>query len=700
MGMSDTDLEQWKTQKTWEESLEHLKEMIPGLYPQWTDYNLHDPGMTLLELAAWLGQIQEYQLRQIGHEHQKGFLKLLGVRPVKQKPGQTYVTVDAGESLFLPAGTRFYADHIPFETREDQKVTEGIFKRFVMREGDVSQVLEGEWLREGRGVSIQPFGRNPRKGNCLEIHLCRPLEPCMNHRLYMEFSHPGGRIPVRVDEAVYDGHGYYRLADIRMEYLGEDGWHGADGPDGWDRADGWQGADGPDGWQRADGPHGRPGDDTYSFVQDGSILFSLGGPMKEENPCLRFLLERTDYIAAPCITRISLAMARVWQQETVPREELPVFTGTGFPDQSFELGDSRVDEDEFCLAAECPVPEYPVPECPVPEYPVQECPAPEFPVPERSVPECPVPGRPHSESPVTGHISRGFCRMREYGWRQREDFHCSGPEDCHYVLEDGVLRFGNGMRGMMPEGLIRVKHMVRTLGDEGNIKSGTINRMDGIAGEDVRLIHEMDVTGGTDRETVEAAMERFCREQEESWDSPRQRAVTLRDYERLVMSAPGLMIEECRAYSLRAGEIILAVKPCSDQRRAVLSKGYEKNIYRFLEEKRMIGTKLRVVPPDYYDVTIVCTVCARVQYRMADRMVEDAVREWVEARGFGQGIPYGQLLGMIDSLPCVQQVSSLGLDSGGRGKRTPRGDLLLPPGGLLCLKRVTCNLMTPMRERT
>ena len=646
-GISDTDLEQWKTQESWEESLEHLKEMIPALYPQWTDYNLHDPGMTLLELAAWLGQIQAYQLRQIGNEHQKGFLKLLGVLPVKQKPGQTYVAVDAGKSLFLPAGTRFYADRIPFETREAQMAAEGMFKRFVMLEGDSSQVLEGEWLREGRGVSIQPFGQSPQAGNCLEIHLCRPLEPGVNHRLYMEFSRPGGRMPVQVDEKAYDGHGYWRLADIRMEYLGANGWNRVGGPDGL--------------------PDQLPGDDTYSFIQDGSILFSLDGPMKEDDSCLRFFLERTDYIEAPCITRISLAMARVWQQETVHREELPVFTGTGFPDQSFELGEVRMDEDEFCLMAECPVMEY-----------------------------------QNSQCPVTGDTSPGFCRMQEYEWQRRADFHCSGPEDHHYVLENGVLRFGNGIKGMAPEGIIRVTRMVRTLGDEGNIKSGTINRMDVISGEDVRLVHEMDVTGGTGRETAEAAMERFLREQEENWDSPKQRAVTLQDYERLVMTAPGLMIEECRAYSLREGdrEIILAVKPCSGQKRAVLSKGYEKNIYRFLEEKRMIGTKLRIVSPDYYDVSIVCTVCARVQYRMADRMVEDAVREWVEARGFGQGILYGQLLGMIDSLPCVQQVSSLWLDSGSRGKRTPRGDLQLPPGGLLCLKKVTCNLMTPMRERT
>lgn len=639
------DLEQWRTQKTWEESLEQLKAMIPGLYPQWTDYNLHDPGITLMELAAWLGQIQMYQLRQIGREHRRGFLKLLGIRPVKPKPGMAYVTVDAGGALFLPAGTRFYAAHIPFETRQSQMVTEGIFKCFVMLEGDERQVLEGEWLREGRGVSVLPFGHNPQIGNILEIHLTQPLEPGVNHRLYLEFSGFDGRQPVPVDEEKYDGHGYYPLADIRMEYLGRDGWREAAGPA--ERTSGE-----PAGGTAQKGPVPcRPYDDTFGFVQDGSIMFSLDTDMEEEDPCVRFRLERTDYIAAPCITRISLAMVKVWQQETVKAEELPVFNGTGFPDQCYDLGEEWMDEDEFRLKAECPV----------------------------------------------------HGGMEEVCWQQAEDFCCSEPEDRHFMLEDGMLCFGSGMRGMMPEGVIRAEHMVRTLGDQGNIKSGTINRIESFSGlpEDTKVVNEMDVTGGTGRETEEEALARFRREQEADWETPSGRAVTFRDYERLVKQAPGLMIEDCRAYSQRPEdkEIILVVKPWAERKKAVLSRGYEKNIYRFLEEKRMIGTKLRVVSPDYYDVTIVCMVYARVQYRMAAQMVEEAVREWIEGRKFGQGIPYGQLMGMIDSLPCVQQISSLWLDSAGRGKRTPRGDLLLPPGGLLCLKKVTCNLMRPMRER-
>lgn len=661
--------EQRDSPETWRESLEELKEMIPGDCPRWTDYNLHDPGITLAELAAWLGQIKQYQLRQIGSEHKKAFLKLLGIRPHRPRPGHAFVTVGTASSFLIPAGTRFYADHIPFETREDQMVSEGIFKGFVMEDAAakgsvqdriVSRVLEGDWLREGKGISIQPFGPDSKVGSSLEVRLEKPLGPGVNHGLYIEFAGHGGRKPLPVEEAAYDGHGFYPLGEIKMEYLSGEGWRLLGKPIG-----GGSGLFGP-------------ADRTHGFIQDGSIRFSLDQPMREGRYCLRFTLMRSDYVTSPCITRISLAMVGVWQQETVEEGKLPVFTGTGFPDQSFSLEGGCSDGGflkKGILEGGATEEAYPA--------------------------QCGFSLEVQSVRPDWGQGTDEGCAMEP--WMRVEDFHGSGPEDRHYCLDNGNLIFGNGIYGMAPEGLIRVRKMVLTLGSDGNIKSGTINRMDPVPGqpEQVALSHEMDVTGGTAGESPEEALSRCRLDQEESWKKPGKRAVTFRDYEQLVLSAPGLMIQSCRAYSQRPEqkEITLAARPWSDHGKAVMSPGYEKNLYRFLEEKRMVGTRLRLVSPDYLDITIVCMVCARVQYRMADRMVEEAVREWVEARELGQGILYGELLGLIDSLPCVQKAESLWLDSGSRGKRTPRGDILLPAHGLLNLKKVSCNLMTPMRER-
>lgn len=651
------DMESWKKIKTWKEEVEELKEMIPQICPQWTDYNIHDPGITLIELFAWLQQTQMYHIRQIGREHRREYLQLLGVKPIKLAPACTFVTVKASKSLFLPSGTRFYAGAIPFESKEPQMVTEGAFLGFLTGGGEQASILEGDWLREGRDVCIFPFGRKPKAGAFMEIRLDRPLKEGVCHRLYMEFAGESGRERASVDEKAFDGHGFYPLAEIRIEYSGVNGW-------------------------RPVSEGGRDG--TFGFLQNGSIRFSLDVPMKEGDYRLRFTLVRCDYCIPPCITRISLAMIKIWQQERVREKELPVFQGTGFPNQFFELEEEGVIDKELRLDVE-------MPEEQRLGFKVSEA----------------------LEEETESAVLRGE-RESPYAWTQVEDFHCSGPEDRHYRLERNGILFGDGIHGMAPEGRVRITRLVRCLGDKGNIKSGTISKLElpeenGSDPEgdlehilkNIVITHEMDVTGGRDGETEEEALVRFKTEQQKVWTVPRHRAVTLSDYEQLVLRTPGLMIEACKAYNAgpQSREVILAVKPCSRQEKPVLTQGYERNLYRFLEEKRMIGTKLLVVSPDYFEVSVVCTVCAKVQYRMAARTVEEEIRRWVLGRGFGQGILYGELLGMIDALPCVQQVHSLWLDGGSRGKRSLRGDLVLPPNGLLYLKNVICNLMRPMRER-
>lgn len=59
--------------------------LIPGLDPAWTNYNPSDPGITLVELLAWLTEMLIFQVNQIPPASTDNFLKLLNgpgwVRP-------------------------------------------------------------------------------------------------------------------------------------------------------------------------------------------------------------------------------------------------------------------------------------------------------------------------------------------------------------------------------------------------------------------------------------------------------------------------------------------------------------------------------------------------------------------------------------------------------------------------------------------
>jgi len=56
-------------------------ERLPVLAPDWTDYNIHDPGITLVELLAWVADSQVYSLARHRRDERIAMAGLLGIRP-------------------------------------------------------------------------------------------------------------------------------------------------------------------------------------------------------------------------------------------------------------------------------------------------------------------------------------------------------------------------------------------------------------------------------------------------------------------------------------------------------------------------------------------------------------------------------------------------------------------------------------------
>lgn len=75
--------------KTFDELVEEARASISQLYPGWTDYNPSDPGITLLELFAWLTEIVIYRVGRIPDSSHEAFLKLLAGKAVTPGPGES-----------------------------------------------------------------------------------------------------------------------------------------------------------------------------------------------------------------------------------------------------------------------------------------------------------------------------------------------------------------------------------------------------------------------------------------------------------------------------------------------------------------------------------------------------------------------------------------------------------------------------------
>lgn len=63
--------------RRYEDLVDEARAMIPGLAPEWTDHNPSDPGITLIELFAYLTEMLIYRLNRITDENIRTFLKLL-----------------------------------------------------------------------------------------------------------------------------------------------------------------------------------------------------------------------------------------------------------------------------------------------------------------------------------------------------------------------------------------------------------------------------------------------------------------------------------------------------------------------------------------------------------------------------------------------------------------------------------------------
>ncbi len=78
--------------------VEEGRRLIPGYAPAWTDHNPSDPGITLLELFAFLSEILIYRLNRVTDENQLQFLKLINGPDWKPSPGKS-VTEEIRETV-------------------------------------------------------------------------------------------------------------------------------------------------------------------------------------------------------------------------------------------------------------------------------------------------------------------------------------------------------------------------------------------------------------------------------------------------------------------------------------------------------------------------------------------------------------------------------------------------------------------------
>ena len=120
--------------RRFQDLVDEAKRRIPRYCPEWTDHNVSDPGITLIELFAWMTEQYIFRLNQTPARNLLTFLNLIGMQLQPAQPARGDVTFTlsaapvAGRRVIIPMWTEVATERteteeaIIFTTDRDAEV--------------------------------------------------------------------------------------------------------------------------------------------------------------------------------------------------------------------------------------------------------------------------------------------------------------------------------------------------------------------------------------------------------------------------------------------------------------------------------------------------------------------------------------------------------------------------------------------------
>ena len=161
--------------RTWADLTAEGLALIPRYAPDWTNQNVSDPGITLVELFSWLTEMTIYRLDRISPRHRRKFLQLLGFDMRLPQAASTLLSFapPSGTSSFeLPAGVQIQAvagdgTVLPFRTLNDIDISPVSLRAIQVDSGDgIIRDVTGQWSDQ---TAVAAFGTNPQPGAVLYL---------------------------------------------------------------------------------------------------------------------------------------------------------------------------------------------------------------------------------------------------------------------------------------------------------------------------------------------------------------------------------------------------------------------------------------------------------------------------------------------------------------------------------------------------
>src|SRR5262245_15519018 len=78
--------------RTFQDIVDEAKRLIPRYCPEWTNHNVSDPGVALIELFAWMSEMVLYRVNQVPDRLFVHFLNMVGIEPFPPSVARTDLT--------------------------------------------------------------------------------------------------------------------------------------------------------------------------------------------------------------------------------------------------------------------------------------------------------------------------------------------------------------------------------------------------------------------------------------------------------------------------------------------------------------------------------------------------------------------------------------------------------------------------------
>lgn len=266
-------------------------------------------------------------------------------------------------------------------------------------------------------------------------------------------------------------------------------------------------------------------------------------------------------------------------------------------------------------------------------------------------------------------------------WAEIADIAIAKRDDRVFQLdaEAGTIRFGDGVRGRVPQTGMRVRVVTMRAGggSKGNLAASNLTA---ISHPNLKAVQPVATTGGEDAETLDEAEKRIP-----AFLKHGDRAVTEEDYKRLAADTPAVevgrveVLPKFKPQQRREGVpgvVTVMVLPKSTSRTAPNPRPDRimlERIHAFLDQRRPLAVELYVIGVEYVDLGLAVAVGLRDGHSRDQvlQSIRDALKDYLwpltpggydgEGWSLGQSVINQELEVVVARVKGVRKVTGINM---------------------------------------